>query len=85
MQRPVAPVTIQNGADPMQPKRLLSLPQPRVLATIKRAWHEDRKPANVLLLVDVSGSMNDGDKIGEARAGLTVFLRELSGPRPGSV
>jgi Ca-activated chloride channel family protein len=76
--KPVDPVTRANGADPSQPRRLLRLPDQRVLARIKAAWHEDRKPANVLLVVDVSGSMNDQDKIGHARQGLLRFLREFS-------
>jgi Ca-activated chloride channel family protein len=76
--RPLPPVTRANGADPAQPRRELSLPQPRVLARIKQAWHEDRKAANVLLVVDVSGSMTDEDKIGQARVGLDLFLGQLS-------
>ena len=75
---PRAPVTRQNGVLPEQPRRLLSLPEPRVLAEIKEAWHEDRKAGNILLVVDVSGSMNDDDKIGQARSGLQTFLRQLS-------
>ncbi|MDX6411695.1 MAG: Ca-activated chloride channel, partial [Gaiellaceae bacterium] len=76
--KPLDPVTRANGADPSQPRRLLTLPQPDVLGRIKQAWHEDRKAANVLLVVDVSGSMQDEDKIGQARLGLQRFLRELS-------
>ena len=76
--RPLPPVTRENGADPAQPQRLLSLPQPRVLARIKQAWREDRKPANVMLVVDVSGSMNDEDKISHAREGVKAFLGQLS-------
>jgi Ca-activated chloride channel family protein len=49
-----------------------------VLARIKQAWREDRKAANVLLVVDVSGSMTDEDKIGQARVGLDLFLGQLS-------
>lgn len=75
---PLAPVTLANGVLADQPKRLLSLPEPKVLAEIKKAWHEDRKPANVLLVVDVSGSMNDEDRIGQARRGLLTFLDQLS-------
>ncbi len=75
---PRPPVTRANGALPDQPKRLLALPESQVLAQIKEAWHEDRKPANVLLVVDVSGSMNDEDKIGQARKGLLTFLDQLS-------
>jgi Ca-activated chloride channel family protein len=49
-----------------------------VLARIKEAWREDRKPANVMLVVDVSGSMNDENKIAHAREGLKTFLGQLS-------
>jgi len=75
---PLAPITRANGVDPAQPARALSLPEPRVLARIKRAWREDRKPANVMLVVDVSGSMLEDDKIGQAKQGLQVFLRQFS-------
>ena len=75
---PLPPVTLANGALPDQPKRLLSLPEPEVLARIKAAWHEDRKPANILLVVDVSGSMEDEDKLDQARRGLLTFLDQLS-------
>ncbi len=77
--RPLAPVTRANGVDPSQPHRLLSLPEPQVLARIKSAWREDRKPANVLLVVDVSGSMAEEGKIDQARFGLLKFLGQLSG------
>ena len=76
--RALAPITRANGADPAQPARVLSLPEPRVLAKIRSAWREDRKPANVMLVVDVSGSMLEDDKIGQAKVGLQGFLRALS-------
>src|SRR5215207_119041 len=57
--KPVAPITAENGVDPAQPKRELALPEPRVLALLKRTWREDRKPANVLLVLDTSGSMTE--------------------------
>ena len=52
-------MTAANGVDPAEPRRVLGLPEPRVLAAIKDAWRADRKPANVLLVLDTSGSMND--------------------------
>ncbi len=58
---PVAPVTAANGVDPKQPTRVLGLPEPRVLARLKETWRADRKPANVLLVLDVSGSMVRGE------------------------
>ena len=44
-----APIDAAQGADSAQPTRVLSLPQPDVLARVKAAWREDRKPANVTL------------------------------------
>lgn len=76
--KPLAPIDAAHGADPAQPRRVLSLPEPRVLARIKRAWHADRKPANVELVVDTSGSMGEENKLDQAKRGLGVFLRQLS-------
>jgi len=64
--------------DPGQPARVLALPEPRVLDRIRTAWREDRKPANVLLVLDTSGSMNDENRLAQAKAGLETFLREVS-------
>jgi Ca-activated chloride channel homolog len=72
---PVAPITVANGADPKQPERVLALPEPRVLAAIKAAWRRDRKPANILLVLDTSGSMNTEERLQRAKDGLEVFFR----------
>lgn len=76
--RPAAPLDASNGVDPAQPTRVLALPQPEVLARIKAAWREDRKPANVVLAVDVSGSMGEENKLDQAKAGLAGFFAQLS-------
>jgi Ca-activated chloride channel family protein len=76
--RPEAPLTAANGVDPAQPERVLGLPEPRVLDAVKKAWREDRKPANVLLVVDTSGSMNDENRLANAKQGLRAFLREVA-------
>lgn len=74
---PAPPITPENGADPAQPKQTLSLPSPPVLAKIRDAWREDRKPANVMLVVDVSGSMADEDRLARAKQGLDVFFDQI--------
>jgi Ca-activated chloride channel homolog len=74
----VAPVTAENGVDPSQPERELELPESRVLALLKRTWREDRKPANVLLVLDTSGSMNDESRLDNAKQGLKVFLSQVA-------
>ena len=75
---PFAPITAANGVDPEQPERELELPEPRVLALLKRTWREDRKPANVLLVLDTSGSMNDEKRLENAKQGLDVFLSQVA-------
>jgi Ca-activated chloride channel family protein len=73
----VAPVSKENGADPAQPERVLGLPEPRTLDRIRRAWREDRKPANVLLVVDTSGSMAEENRLVRAKQGLEAFFAEV--------
>jgi Ca-activated chloride channel family protein len=75
---PVAPITPANGVDPRQPGRVLALPEPRVLNRIRSAWRKDRKPANVMLVVDTSGSMDSEGRLQGAKDGLEVFFDEVS-------
>jgi Ca-activated chloride channel family protein len=75
--KPVSPVDAAHGADPAQPQRVLGLPEPRVLAAAKRTWRADRKPANILLVLDTSGSMQDEDRLARAKAGLRTFFRDV--------
>ncbi|ETK33588.1 substrate-binding and VWA domain-containing protein [Microbispora sp. ATCC PTA-5024] len=50
-------ITAANGLDPKQPSTTLGAPSPQVLDRILKSWSELRKPANVLMVMDVSGSM----------------------------
>jgi Ca-activated chloride channel family protein len=75
---PVSPVDAAHGADPAQPTRALVPPAPDVLAQIEDAWVENRKPANIELVVDTSTSMNEQAKIEHAKSGLQAFLNQLS-------
>jgi Ca-activated chloride channel homolog len=73
-----SPIDAAHGADPAQPRRVLSLPDPDVLARVQEAWRRDRKPANVVVVVDTSSSMSEEDKIDQAKGGLRVFFSQLS-------
>jgi Ca-activated chloride channel family protein len=75
---PAGLVSAANGVDPAQPERVLSLPEPRVLARIKEAWREDRKPANVMIVLDNSDSMSLERKLDHAKEGLRGFLAEAA-------
>ncbi|MFC0862835.1 extracellular solute-binding protein [Sphaerimonospora cavernae] len=50
-------ITKANGLDPKEPATTLSVPAPGVLDRVLKSWAELRKPANVLMVLDVSGSM----------------------------
>jgi Ca-activated chloride channel homolog len=75
---PAGSVTGANGVDPSQPQRVLSLPEPKVLARIKAAWRQDRKPANVMVVLDNSASMGEENKLANAKDGLEGFLDEAA-------
>jgi Ca-activated chloride channel homolog len=75
---PLAPIDAEHGADPRRPTTVLEVPEPSVLARIQQSWFENRKAANIALVVDTSGSMNDGSKLRHAKEGLQGFLGELS-------
>ena len=68
------PFVLTNGVDPDQPKTTLQVPSPRVLVGMKNAWSILRKEANIVLVLDVSPSMDDQDKLANALDGLRIFL-----------
>jgi Ca-activated chloride channel family protein len=72
---PAGLVRADLGVDPGPLDRVLTVPEPHVLARIKDAWRADRKPANVMVVFDSSASMNDENKIGHALEGLVAFFR----------
>jgi Ca-activated chloride channel homolog len=51
-------ITQANGLLPSQPAATLPMPSPDVLDAIQRSWDDVRKRARVLLVIDVSGSMD---------------------------
>ena len=65
-----APITAATASIPAQPAHRPRAARAAVLAEIKATWHADRKPANVELVVDVSGSMGAGDRLEQAKQGL---------------
>jgi Ca-activated chloride channel homolog len=76
--QPAGLVSAARGADPSQPQRELTLPEPKVVDKILRTWRRDRKPAHVMLVLDNSGSMNDEHKLERAKAGLEAFFKQVA-------
>ncbi len=64
------------GLSTLQPQ-LLQMPSPGILAYLKGAWASGlKRRANIILVMDVSGSM-EGDKLGRARDALVSFLKQV--------
>ena len=57
--KPGSLITEANGMLAAQPTTTLSFPAPAVLDLVQRSWARLRKPAQVLLVIDVSGSMGE--------------------------
>lgn len=68
------PFTRENGVDINQPTTLLSVPPIAVINEIQQSWSLIKRPADVMILVDVSGSMNNEDRLNSARQALARFL-----------
>ncbi len=71
-----APVDTQHGADPTQPKTILEIPSASVIDGIQNLWQKAKKPVDLVVVMDISGSMK-GDKITSARSSLIQFIQKL--------
>ncbi len=71
-----APVDAAHGVDPKQPETLLEVPGAAVLQQLLALWREAKKPTDVMLVFDKSGSMR-GKPLAEAKLGAKAFLRAL--------
>ncbi|MDX1522389.1 MAG: VWA domain-containing protein [Anaerolineae bacterium] len=70
------PISPEFGVDPNQPSRILEVPDPEVIAAVQASWQLVKKQADVLLVLDTSGSM-EGDKITQAIAAANTFLDNM--------
>lgn len=71
-----APVDAAHGADAKQPQTLLDVPDGATLLALIEVWREYKRPADVTLVFDTSGSMR-GEPIAEAKTGAKAFLDNL--------
>jgi Ca-activated chloride channel family protein len=73
-----SPIDEAHGVDPKEPKTTLEVPSVPVIDSILKVWDEHKKTANVVLVLDTSGSMNDDRKIQNAREGAKQLVNLLS-------
>lgn len=69
------PLLPEYGIDPSLPSAVLDVPDARVIQTIQQNWRVVKKQAEIMLVVDVSGSMNNENRIGQAKESLVTFLQ----------
>jgi Ca-activated chloride channel family protein len=73
-----SPIDEAHGVDPKEPKTTLEVPPVPVMDSILKLWQQKKKAANVVLVLDTSGSMNDNGKIQNAREGAKQLVNLLS-------
>ena len=71
-----APIDAAHGADPKQPQTLLAMPSAETVKTLLEVFREVKKPSDVTLIFDKSGSMR-GQPLDEAKTGGQAFLKTL--------
>ncbi|MEM7348679.1 MAG: vWA domain-containing protein, partial [Chloroflexota bacterium] len=70
------PIAPELGVDPNQPATILEVPDPETIAAVQASWQLVKKQADVLLVIDTSGSM-EGEKLEQAKAAANVFLDNM--------
>lgn len=76
-----SPFANTNLVDWRQPQTTLQMPPPAVIDVIRNFWYYTKRPTNVYLVVDTSGSMEDSGKIIRAREALKAFVAQIKGDR----
>ena len=52
------------------------MPDPQTISAVQQSWQLVKKQADIIILIDTSGSMNDENKIGQAKEAIRVFLED---------
>jgi Ca-activated chloride channel family protein len=71
-----APLDATHGIDTAQPKTILEIPSASVIQAVSEAWKDLKKPVDVTVVVDTSGSMS-GKKINAVRQSVVQFISML--------
>lgn len=68
------------AVDWREPQTTLQMPSPAVVDVVQNFWYYTKRPTNVYLVVDTSGSM-EGTKIDRTREALAAFVEQIRGDR----
>jgi len=76
-----SPFANTNAIDWRQPQTTLQIPPPSVVEVVQNSWYYTKRPTNVYLVVDTSGSMAEGNKLGSTKEALRTFVEQIRGER----
>lgn len=71
-----SPLARANGVDLAQPAQVFSPPNVQTVYAVQELWQATRKPVNLVMLLDTSGSMR-GAKIANMRRAATQFMAQM--------
>jgi Ca-activated chloride channel family protein len=72
-----APLDVDHGIDPKEPKTTLEVPSVEVINALLQVWKEQKKHSNIALVLDTSGSMNEENKMQSAKLGAKQLVQML--------
>jgi Ca-activated chloride channel family protein len=78
---PDSPFADNDAVDWRKPETTLQMPSQQVVQVVQNVWWYTKRPTNVFLVVDTSGSMEEGAKMESTREALITFLDNIRGDR----
>ncbi len=72
------PFVLENGINPTGIGAVLDTPEAEAIVAIQQTWANVKKSADVIILVDVSGSMSSEDRLDQARQGIVTLIENMS-------
>ena len=76
-----SPFANTDAVDWRQPQTTLQMPSPTVVEVVQNFWYYTKRPTNVYLVVDTSGSMEEGNKLARTKEALRAFVGQIKGDR----
>lgn len=76
-----SPFANTDAVDWRQPQTTLQMPSPAVVEVVQNSWYYTKRPTNVYLVVDTSGSMEEGNKLPTTKEALRAFVAQIQGER----
>ncbi len=76
-----SPFANTNAVDWRQPQTTLQIPPADVVEVVQNVWWYTKRPTNIVLVVDVSGSMSQYNRMPLTQAALRSFVTQIQGDR----